>query len=157
MKTNRINRWAWLAVALALFAGTAGELRAQNGAKGGATKLLELSNRAVTAKAEQPNDYKPMSCAKCTDEVIQVRDTDSKGGARALVSGAPLTKTVARHGCNGCGTDWAIVGGGKAKQSVATHKCTSCGAATLACCNTKKSADLVTKGMDKNFEVAPLK
>ncbi len=159
MKTNRINRLARLAgitIAAVLFAGTAEELRAQNGAKGGATKLLELSGRAIRPKAE-PSDFKAMSCAKCTDEFIQVKDTDSKGGARALVSGAPLTKSIARHGCNGCGTDWAILGGGKAKQSVATHKCTSCGAAALACCNTKKSAEVATKGMDKKFEVALLK
>ena len=55
------------------------------------------------------------------------------------------------------GTDWAVVGVGKAKQSVATHKCTSCGAVTLACCSTKDSGDLATKGMDKKVEVAPLK
>lgn len=156
MKPNWFKRLAATAIALALFAGVTASANAQNGAKGGATKLLELSGRAITPKSE-PSDFKAMSCAKCTDKFIQVKDTDSKGGARALVSGAPLTKSIARHGCNGCGTDWAVVGGGKAKQSVATHKCTSCGAAALACCNTRKSAEVATKGMDTQFEVAPLK
>jgi len=90
-------------------------------------------------------------------EIITVRDTDSKGGARGLLSEGPLTKSFVRHGCNGCGTDWAVVGVGRAKESVSTHKCASCGAEILACCNTKKSADVATKGMDKKFEVAPLK
>jgi len=129
---------------------------AQNGAKGGATKLLQMNGSLVTPKSE-PSDYKPMSCGKCKNEVVQVRDTDSKGGARALLTGAPLTKSVSRHGCEGCGTDWNVVGHGKAKVAVASHKCTSCGEASLACCNTSKAGAVATKGMEKRFEVAPLK
>lgn len=98
-----------------------------------------------------------MSCGMCKNEVIQVRDTDSKGGARALLTGAPLTKAVARHGCSGCGTDWATIGHGKAKHDVATHKCTSCGAELASCCSTSKGGIAVTKGMEKTFEVAPVK
>jgi hypothetical protein len=74
-----------------------------------------------------------------------------------LLTGGPLTKSVSRHGCEGCGTDWKVVGHGKAKVSVASHKCTCCGEASLACCNTSKAATVATKGMDKKFEVAPLK
>lgn len=152
---NITARLTGVAVAIALFAGVA-SVSAQNGAKGGATKLLQLNGSLVTPKSE-PSNYKPMSCGKCKNEVVQVRDTDSKGGARALLTSAPLTKSVSRHGCEGCGTDWSVVGHGKAKVSVASHKCTSCGEASLACCNTKKSADVATKGMEKKFEVAPLK
>ena len=72
MKTTRINsavRFTGLLIALALFAGVAGAARGQEigSAKGGATKLLQLSGRLVTPKSE-PSDYKPMSCAKCKDE-----------------------------------------------------------------------------------------
>lgn len=152
---NLTARLTGVAIAITLFAGVA-SVSAQNGAKGGATKLLQLSGSPVTPKSK-PSDYKPMSCAKCNDEVVQVRDTDSKGGARALLMGAPLTKSVSRHGCEGCGTDWNVVGHGKAKVSVASHKCTSCGEASLSCCNTKNRPDAATKGMEKKFEVAPVK
>ena len=70
MKAIRINRMARLA-ALALFAGMV-NVGAQNGAKGGATKLLQLSGPSIKSKAEV-SDYKPMSCGKCKNEVVQVR------------------------------------------------------------------------------------
>src|SRR5262245_29721050 len=98
MKTNRINgpaRLAGMAIAVALFTAIAGTVNAQNGAKGGAGKLQALNSRSGTPKAEV-SDYKPMSCGKCQNVVVQVRDTDSKGGARALLGGVPLTKSVAR-------------------------------------------------------------
>lgn len=158
MKRNRISRIAALTgvvVVLALFGGVA-SVNAQNGAKGGATKLLELNGTLVTPKSG-PSDYKPMSCGKCKNQVVRVRDTDSKGGARALIAGAPLTKSLSRHGCDGCGTDWTVVGHGKAKVSIANHNCTSCGEASLACCNTKKSANVATRGMEKEVVIAPLK
>jgi hypothetical protein len=161
MKTNRINtlaRLCGMTFAAALLVSTVGVLTASEipTGKGGATKLLELSGTLVTPKST-PSDYKPMSCGKCKDEVVQVRDTDSKGGARALLTGVPLTKSVSRHSCEGCGTDWNVVGHGKAKVSVASHKCTSCGEASLACCSTSKSGITATKGMEKKFEVAPVK
>ena len=148
-------RLTGLAMAIGLFAGVV-NVSAQSGAKGGATRLLQLSGTPVTSKSE-PGDYKLMSCGRCVNEVFQVRDTDSKGGARALLAGGPLTKTVSRHGCKSCGTEWTVFGHGKAKVSVASHKCTSCGEASLACCSTSKSGPITTKGMDKKFEVAPLK
>ena len=76
MKTIRINTLAGLTgitVALTLFAGAVGELKAQNDAKGGATKLLELSGRSTIPQAE-PSDYKPMSCGTCKSEFIQTID-----------------------------------------------------------------------------------
>jgi hypothetical protein len=130
MKINRISTMARLtgiSIALALLTGFSGQVNAQNGAKGGATKLLEPNGRSFTRKVET-SDYKPMSCSKCKDEVIQVRNTDSKGGARGLLTGVPLTKAVARHGCNACSVDWTVTGHGRARVSIATHKCTSCGA-----------------------------
>jgi hypothetical protein len=64
MKANRINtaaRLTGMIIALAFFAGVAGEARAQ---EKGATRLLQLSGRLITPKAES-SDYKPMSCGKC--------------------------------------------------------------------------------------------
>jgi hypothetical protein len=152
MKANRITtlaRVTGMTIALALFAGVSGQLYAQNGAKGGATKLLELSGGAITSQAEASND-KPMSCAKCKDEFVQRVDRSARGANKPVI-------TVTTHLCNGCGTDWNVVGHGKAQVSVATHKCTSCGAATVACCNPKTARETATKGMDKKFEVAPIK
>ena len=161
MKINRINtlaRLCGMTFAAALLVSTVGVLTASEipTGKGGATKLLELSGTLVTPKSA-PSDYKPMSCGKCKDEVVQVRDTDTKGGARALLTGVPLTKLESRHGCEGCGNTWVVSGHGKAKTSTAVHTCTSCGAESLACCSTSKSGITATKGMEKKFEVAPVK
>jgi hypothetical protein len=149
MKTNRVNKLARLTgmtIALALFAGVA---CAQNGAKGGATKLLQLNDRLVTPKSEA-GDHRSMSCGKCKESFVERVDWSARGANKP-------TTTVARHLCDGCATEWNVVGHGKAKVNVAEHKCTSCGAATLACCNTSKSGTAATKGMEKKFEVAPLK
>lgn len=158
MKTERnrtMGRWAGMIIVLALFAGTASDVKAQKGA--GAAKLLELNSRSVTPKTE-PNDSKPMSCSKCKDVWVTQADKEMKGfGAKTLVSQGTPTIKVAKHLCGGCGSDWATVGEGKARHVVAAHKCTSCAAESLACCNTKKGSDLATKGMEKKFEIAPLK
>jgi len=71
-------------------------------------------------------------------------------------SGLP-TKLVAKHLCDGCRVEWRVEGIGKAKQDVVTHKCTSCGSEALACCSTKKGSETATSGMEKKFEIAPLK
>ena len=162
MKVRRINtlaRWIGRTIALALIAGVAIGVKAGEipTGKGGATKLLQLSGSSVTPKSE-PSDYQAMSCAKCKDSTVAVTDTDSKGaGARTLVQGGAPTKLVTRHLCEGCANEWVVKGHGKAKQAIASHKCTSCGEASLACCNTKKGSNVATKGMEKKFEVAPLK
>jgi hypothetical protein len=152
MKTLRINRTARLTgmtIALALLAGAAGELKAQNGAKGGATKLLELSGGLVTPISE-PSNYKPMACAKCKDNFSYRVDWAARGANKPTV-------LVPKHLCDACATAISVEGHGKAKHDVVTHKCGSCGAAALACCNTKKGSEVATKGMEKKFEIAPLK
>ena len=130
MKTNGINtvaRFSGLFIALALFAGVAGEARAQEtgSAKGGARLLM---------RPESPpsrSDFKPMACTKCKDEYVTRKDLSARGANKPDV-------TVTRHLCVGCETTIATQGYGKAKHEVATHKCTSCGAETLTCCTAKK-------------------
>ena len=153
-------RLTGITAALALFAGVASGLRAGEipTGKGGATKLLQLSGSLVTPRFE-PSDYKPMSCAKCKDTTLALRDIEPTKGAGAkaqLARGIP-TRLVAIHECEGCGNKWVITGHGKGKQAIASHKCTGCGAESLACCNTKKGSDVATKGMEKKFDVAPFK
>jgi hypothetical protein len=158
MKTNRSNslsRYLGLTIGLAMLAGVAGNINAQNGAKGGAAKLQERSGRAITT-TEIASPI-AMSCPKCKNDVVQVRDSASKGGGRVLVTGAPLTDSVARHACERCTTDWSVVGHGKAKVSVATHKCTATSNEAVACSTTNKPAPATAKGADKKLEVAPLK
>ena len=152
MKTTRIKttaRLTGLIIALALFAGVAGEARAQNGAKGGATKLLELSGGSTKPQAE-PSNYKPMACGACKSEFIQTVDWTARGANKPTV-------LIERHLCSGCVTTIGVAGVGKAKHDVVNHKCTSCGAESLACCSTKKGSEVATKGMEKKFEAAPLK
>jgi hypothetical protein len=50
-----------------------------------------------------------------------------------------------------------VEGQGKGKHDVVTHKCGACGAEALACCNTRKGSKVATIGMEKKFEIAPLK
>lgn len=123
-------------------------------------KLRDRLNerKGLSGAALEPSHSRPMACPKCKDSTARVRDYDGKGlGARALLAGGPPTKLVATHLCEGCGTDWKSNGVGKARQLVATHKCTGCGADNLACCNTTKGSTVASKGMEKKFEVAPLK
>lgn len=140
---------------MALFAGVAGIANAQ---EKGATRLLRLSGTLVEPKSA-PSDYKSMSCAKCTDRVVEVKDNiPTKGaGARALLVGGVPTKKVSTHECEGCGNTWLLKGHGKAKTMMAVRTCTSCGAESLDCCSTSKRGVAATKGMEKKFEVAPVK
>jgi hypothetical protein len=152
MKTKRINaaaRFTGLAVGLALFAGVAGEVKAEDMKGAGARKLLELNGRVVTPKAEA-SDYKAMSCPMCKDTVVAIADRDPRGlGAKTLMARGAPTTLVAKHLCDGCGVEWTTSGHGKTKVAVATHKCTGCGAESLACCNMKKDSTVATKGMEK--------
>ena len=92
-----------------------------------------------------------MSCPKCKDEYSTRTDLTARGANKPTV-------VVARHLCGGCDTTIAVGGGhGKTKYDVVTHTCNSCGAASLACCSTTKDGNAATKGMEKKFEVAPLK
>jgi hypothetical protein len=154
MKTNRNNRLARMtgfSLAAALLVGTAGALSANEipTAKGGATRLLELSGTLVTAKPRTSGVVKPMSCAKCRDQYVSRADGTARGANKPAV-------TVAKHLCAGCENTWVVSGHGKAKASTAVHTCTSCGAESLACCSTTKSGITATKGMEKKFEVAPV-
>jgi hypothetical protein len=161
MKTTRINtmaRFTGITIALALFVGVAVEAKAQEkgSAKGGGIKLLQLSGSKAVPPAA-PSDYKQMSCGKCKDVVVTRAITDPKGLGARLLAGGVATDSVAQHLCDGCGVDWTISGHGKAKVAVANHNCTSCSAESLACCNTTKGSTFATKGMEKKFEIAPLK
>lgn len=149
-------------IALSLFSGSA---QAQYKATGddGITaspkqrQFLDEYNRNHTTNAAPASAaIAQMPCPKCKDKVTERVDYSARGANKPTIR-------VVTHLCGGCGTDWQITGVGKAKQSVASHKCTSCGAETLACCNTSKGGEVVTKGMEKknlkdlNFEVAPVK
>jgi hypothetical protein len=97
-----------------------------------------------------------MACPKCKDAWVAKADITSRGlGARSLTG--QTTNRVAQHLCAGCGTDWATTGTGRAKLAVASHKCSGCGSESLACCPTKGTGAVATKGMDKKIEIAPLK
>lgn len=153
MKTNRIGKTARLTgitVVLVLFAGLTSEVRAQNGAKGGGSKLMALSSGPAIPAVSAGTVTKPMACSKCKEEFSRRVDLTARGANKPTIF-------VAKHLCEGCGNEWSVVGHGKAKVSVANHKCTSCGAEIVTCCNTKKTSDVATKGMEKKFEVAPLK
>src|SRR5690349_14696229 len=144
MTTNNITtRFTGLVAALLLLGGVAVTARA-DGAKGGATLLLPPSAPATTS------DYKAMSCPKCKNEWVTRTEVTTKGTT-------PVTALVEKHLCNGCATTIATTGFGKAKTEVATHKCTSCGAEVASCCVTSKSGVAATTGMEKTFEVAPVK
>ena len=146
MKTRIIKaaRITGLAAGLLLLGSLAGEVRA-DGAKGGATQLMRPS------PAPAATEYTAMSCPKCTSEWVTRAEVTTKGTT-------PITATYERHGCNGCATTIATSGFGKAKTEVTSHKCSGCGAESVACCNTKKTIDVATKGMEKKtFEIAPVK
>jgi hypothetical protein len=149
MKRTHLNttaRFTGLVIALALFAGAAGELQAQEkgSARGGAKQLMPPTAPPALS------DYTPMSCPKCKEEAVSRVDWTARGANKPTV-------LVATHLCDGCAVDWSTSGHGRAKVSVATHKCTGCGAESVACCGTKKGGTVATKGMEKKFEVAPVK
>jgi hypothetical protein len=146
-KPNSIlARLTGITMGVAVIVAMAGEIKADELIfKGGAQKLMNAPSSTVI-----PSDAKAMACAKCTTEWVERSIVATKATA-------PTTELFARHLCNACETTITVEGHGKAKHDVATHKCTSCGADTLACCSTKKGDVTATKGMEKEFEVAPLK
>ena len=97
-----------------------------------------------------------MACPKCKDAWVNQVDPTPKGAKVLLSQGRPTNK-VARHLCGGCETTIGVVGLSKAtRRNLATHSCSSCGTVTLACCSTKGAAGVVTKGMEKKVEIAPI-
>lgn len=149
MKTNLRNILAGLtgiSIAAAVVIAMAGGIKADELTfKGGAQKLMNAPSATVIA-----SNAKAMACPKCATEFVERAVVEMKATA-------PKTQLVARHLCNSCETTITVLGHGKAKHDVATHKCTSCGTDTLACCSTRKGDVTATKGMEKRFEVAPLK
>lgn len=154
MKTNRVDTLARLCgwtLGLALVAGevfvlNAGEIVT---GKGGATRLLELSGRLVTPKIESVTRH-PMLCAKCKDKYVTRTDWTARGASKPTV-------LVASHPCGGCGNEWIVSGHGKAKTNLASHTCTGCSAESPACCSGSKDSAAATRGMEKKFEVVPVK
>lgn len=154
IRINKLTMAAGLAAALALSASfpASSQVPEKSSAKGGASLLLKPSG-TVSA-----SNYQPMACGTCKDVFVAVRDNEVRGGgAKSLVAPGAPAKLVATHACQGCGVEWKTVGHGKTKLDVATHKCTACGAESLACCNTSRASTVATKGMEKTFEIAPLK
>jgi len=134
MKTKRmttLGRLCGATIALALFAGMGGIADAQDegSAKGGATRLLELSGTLISVTSDSPQ-FKHMTCANCRDQVVEVRANLATKGAGAmtlLAKGIPM-REVSTHQCKDCVTNWSSSGHGKAAIRTATHTCASCGA-----------------------------
>lgn len=120
-----------LTVALTLFLSVR-ELNAQVTAKGGGTKLLELSgiNTPAQAEALKPGDAIAMACAKCKSVQVTYVTTESKEHVKKLIPGE-------KHLCPGCQSTIEVVGHGKAKHDVVKHVCAKCGDASAFCCATK--------------------
>lgn len=153
MKTRTIittNRGLALGVgcALALFAFTG--LQAADIEKG-ATRQMRMGR---SAPVPEESTFKPMSCDKCKDVVVERRLTNVKG-ATLLMSGSPPTEKVAQHQCEGCSTTLEVVGHGKAKTQVAKHTCTSCGSENEGCCSMSKKNPRPTMGMERSCELRP--
>lgn len=125
-----------LAAACALVLYAFADLQAADIEKGG-PRLMRLGRRAqaVEKSAKTSTDYKPMSCAKCRDVIVERPLTNVKGAIFLMAGSVPKEKIV-RHQCEGCATTLAAVGHGKSKTEVAKHTCTSCGSENEGCCST---------------------
>jgi hypothetical protein len=126
MKLMNLNKWARTCgrlTTLILIAGSIVTITAADIPTGkGAAKLLMKPTPPVASSA-MPS----MSCAKCTDNFVAVRDITARGANKP-------TTLVAQHGCPGCSTTFTIAGVGKAKQTVALHTCASAVAQNKNCC-----------------------
>jgi len=123
VSTIKLARVTGIAIAVALFAVLASEVKAEIAFKGGAS---QLTGRTATVTSS----YKPMNCAKCNDQFVTRKDVTARGANKPDV-------TVARHLCAGCDTTMATVGQGKAKHEVTTHKCAS---GAPGCCSAKSGS-----------------
>jgi hypothetical protein len=85
-----------------------------DGAKGGGTRLLELSGK-TKAPVSVPAGA-AMSCTSCKNEYTVRKDLTARGAFQPEV-------VTAKHLCGTCNTTFSVEGHGKAKQSTATHKC----------------------------------
>jgi len=123
VSTIKLVRVSGIAIAVALFAVLAGEVKAEIAFKGGATQLTGRAAPVTSA-------YKAMGCAKCKDQFVTRKDVTARGANKPDV-------TVARHLCAGCDTAMTTVGQGKGKHEVVTHKCA---AGAPDCCSTKSGS-----------------
>ena len=157
--TNKTLIATLAGIALLSFAGPAQAQYRPTGSDGitASPKVrAQLVERRATVNTA-PAVAASMLCPKCKDAWVSQVDPTPKGAKVLLSQGRPTNK-VASHLCGGCETTISVVGLSKAdRHNVATHTCSSCGAATLACCSTKAAAGVVTKGMEKKVEIAPIK
>lgn len=142
--TYQVARSMGIAVAVALFAFAATDVRAQEkgSAKGGAGQLMSKPIRTVDdLSALQPGDMMVMSCPKCKNVTISYVELTFKAME-------PKNKVKTQHTCPGCNTTITVEGHGKAKKDVVKHVCQKCGSKEASCCVMKKGGD-TTKGMEK--------
>jgi phage FluMu protein Com len=128
------------ALALGLTSSTFG----QQGAKGGATKLMEFNQPLKTeadVEALKAGDAVAMVCPKCKTVTVTYVTTESKEHVKKVTTGE-------KHACPGCQTTIEAVGHGKAKTDQIKHVCKKCGSETAFCCATKAGAG-ATPGMEK--------
>ena len=92
-----------------------------------AEKGAEILVRLTKGTAPAATEAAPMAhkCANCTDTLVTIVDTGTKGPNHAV------TKVV-KHNCTACSTKITTEGAGKAKHDVAIHICGSNVKAT--CC-----------------------
>lgn len=112
-------------------------------AKGGASKLLSLSQikTPVEAEALKPGDAIAMVCSKCKSVSVEYITQDSKHLAKMVVG--------EKHLCPGCRSTIEVVGHGKNKTEVVRHVCKECGDESAFCCATSKNGK-PTPGMEKH-------
>lgn len=133
-QVNRLIRTAGATVTVILIGMSVALSQEPGTARGGGAKLIGKNTQAISTASV----LKSHPCDKCVTEMVQIRDSTSKGGAAALATGAPLNRTVAKHGCNDCKTEWKVVGHGKAKAALAAHKCSALATDAAECCKTAK-------------------
>jgi len=134
---NSTGRTLSLATACAIVLYAFAELQAADIEKG-AQRLMRLGRRVQAAEGSVKTlaALKPMSCAKCTDIIVE-RPVKTVKGATLLITGSVPKERIVRHQCEGCATTLEVVGHGKSKTQVAKHTCTSCGSEGEGCCSTR--------------------
>jgi hypothetical protein len=133
MKTTRTYTTLICALSAAALA-TFGSFSAfaQQGAKGGATKLMEMGAIKTRAEAEalKPGDAVAMVCSKCKSVQVAYVTSESKEHVKKVIPGE-------KHICPGCKSTIEVVGHGKAKTDAVKHVCEKCGDESAFCCASK--------------------
>jgi hypothetical protein len=86
-----------------------------DGAKGGATRLIQSPMTATVEKAAPAMK----GCGNCKDVVGMKKDTSARGAYKPDV-------LVGSHGCKSCVTTISTDGFGKGARRVVDHGCVSC-------------------------------